>query len=110
MFKHVCHNFYLGSEALDVMTSFTQQSARIHGFASRNQPAKIIFSRVSADVSFSPISVSVSVHGKLVESAVSDLLEEGPAPGPPPPNCGSHGCAGCSFDDMVSLVLVGRHG
>lgn len=103
MIKHLCHNLYLGSEALYVMSSFTQQSARIHGFASRDESTEIIF---PARVSF-PFS---GVLEELVECAVLDLLEKSPTPGPSWPNCGSHGGAGGGSNEMVSPVLVGWMG
>ncbi|EYU46110.1 hypothetical protein MIMGU_mgv1a013888mg [Erythranthe guttata] len=130
--KNICHNLDLCSKALYVMSSFIQQSAEIHFFATWHQLSKIFFFFVFVFVFFVIVILSIRVssgdeeysvspnitaasplfvHERIVELLllVWNLSKHGPAPSPPGPDGGSHGCVGCSSDSEESLVLF-RHG
>lgn len=116
---NIFHHFYLGSEALYVVTCFIQQSAKIHPFSARNELPETVFlpwthfSVISwfKHCSFlqQKCSTTPRLHQITTHLAVSDLAKKGSRPRTFRPDWRSHGRIGRSSYHTISLESV-SHG
>lgn len=111
---NIFHHFYLCSEALYVVTSFIQQSAKIHPFSAWHELPETVFLHWTH---FSVVSwfkhcsflqqigsTTLSLRQITTHLALPDLAKKGSRPRPFRPNRRSHGCIGRSPYHTISLV------